>query len=151
MSSSGKRGARRRRDDATSDAVAFGGNAPRAWRDELAMQRFLRYEAARDHSRRDRERLDKQNMYPRNGAAGQWAMSREARPPAHAPPCPAREQELEAYPVLLVPTKEQVTGEHSLPPALRPENRALHVPPPMCLSAIASITFEDTAARASVS
>ena len=103
---------------ATRDAAALGGNAPRAWRDELAMQRFLRYEAARDESRRERERSDRQFMYPRAGAAGQWEVKRAAREPRHAPPCPVAEQQLESYPVLLVPSKEHITGEHALPAAL---------------------------------
>ena len=34
-----------------------GGAAPKALRDELAMQRFLRYEATRDADRRVRESL----------------------------------------------------------------------------------------------
>ena len=111
-----------------------GGAAPKALRDELAMQRFLRYEATRDADRRVREKRDAERKYPRNPAAGQWAMSDTTRSVPRAAPVSLEPVELEAFAALPVPTAAHITGEMPPPPSLLPENK--RVPPSMHLRGV---------------
>ena len=124
-------------DSAASGAVppkALGGAAPSALRDEMAMQRFLRYEAQRDADRRDREAVDAQQHYPRNPAAGQWAISEATRSVPRAAPVSLEPMELASFAALPVPTGAHITGAIPLPPALLPENR--RVPPAVRLRGV---------------